>query len=228
MHILGLETSGRSGTIAIVTDGQTLADRSLSTTGRRHAQTLILETQSLLRDTQIAANEIDVVAISQGPGSFTGLRVGAVFAKTFCYATQAKLVAVDTLQCIAERVPFDIACVHVIEDAQRGDVFANAYHCGAEKPIRVTEQPTRIVAIEEFVSTLSDDATVSGPAVKKFSAELQTITVTEEELRTPRAETVAIIGHRLAILEDFTDPWDFEPFYLRKSAAEEKRDATLQ
>ena len=104
MLVLGIDTSGLEGSVALVRDGNCLAETSLNQLGRRHAQSLILEIGTLLEKHECTPRDVDVVAVSRGPGSFTGLRVGMVCAKTFAYATGCKFIAVDTFAAIAENV----------------------------------------------------------------------------------------------------------------------------
>ncbi|NQV27288.1 MAG: tRNA (adenosine(37)-N6)-threonylcarbamoyltransferase complex dimerization subunit type 1 TsaB [Rhodopirellula sp.] len=94
--ILAVDTSGMCGTLALRCGGELLEERELEQTRRRHAQTLISEVQELLQAHHLAAADVGIVAVSQGPGSFTGLRVGIVFAKTLAYVTGCPIVAVDT------------------------------------------------------------------------------------------------------------------------------------
>lgn len=101
MLTLGIDTSGLGGSIAIARDGNCLAERALSRTGRRHARTLVAELKALFDDTRLRPHDCNTVAVSIGPGSFTGLRVGVVCAKTFAYATRCTLVAVDTHLAVA-------------------------------------------------------------------------------------------------------------------------------
>lgn len=101
MITLGIETSGRAGTIALVEGGTVVAERSLTASGRRHARTLVPELGELLRKTGHTPTEVDVVAVSIGPGSFTGLRVGVVCAKTFAYATGCRIIGIDTFLAVA-------------------------------------------------------------------------------------------------------------------------------
>ena len=224
MHVLGIETSGRTGTQAIVADGQIIAESTLSTKGRRHAQTLVQETRSLLDAVAFKPTDIQVIAISNGPGSFTGLRVGAAFAKTFCFATGAQLVAVDTLRCIAERIDPEIPAVHVIEDAQRGDVFANLYTMTGEGE-RHAADATTIIAVADFAASLEPGAKISGPGLRRYADQLHAFSSADEALWDPQAREVAVIGSAQAARGEYSDITTYEPFYLRKSAAEEKRDA---
>src|SRR5207302_9751075 len=81
----------------------------------------------VLADSGKKPRDCQLVAVSVGPGSYTGLRVGVVCAKTLAYVVNCRLAAVDTLQSIACNSPVDVAVVEVICDAQRGDLFAGTY-----------------------------------------------------------------------------------------------------
>ncbi|MEZ6061138.1 MAG: tRNA (adenosine(37)-N6)-threonylcarbamoyltransferase complex dimerization subunit type 1 TsaB [Planctomycetaceae bacterium] len=220
--MLAVETSGAEGSIAL-SDGQDLIEeRLLQTTGRRHAQTLVAEVDGLLKEHSLSPSDIECVAVSAGPGSFTGLRVGVVFAKTFAWINDARLVAVDTLQAIAQRVPaeFTASRVTVISDAQRGDVFVNDYEWDADAAIR---QPAGSVRIEPLAAVVSCGTLVTGPGLTKFAAEFpSTALLANESLWQPRASAVAEIGRYLLQQSQFADPHTLEPLYIRRSYAEEK------
>ena len=132
MLILGIETSGTRGSIALFQNGACLAEAELEAAPRRHAQTLVTEIRDLFSQQGLRIPAIEAVAVSVGPGSFTGLRVGVVCAKTLAFATGARLAAVDTPEAIAANSPPDVKMVHVITDAQRGDLFAGTYRRTAE------------------------------------------------------------------------------------------------
>ena len=124
---LGVETSGLTGAVALRRDGQIIESVTLQHSGRRHAQTLVSEVDALLRRSNLTAKQLQVVAVSIGPGSFTGLRVGVVLAKTLGYALGCEVVAVDTFCAIAANSPSDVSEVVVLADAQRGELFAGRY-----------------------------------------------------------------------------------------------------
>ena len=224
MRILAVETSGTVGGIAVLDEDCVLAERELPSEGRRHAQSLVKQTDEVLRSLPEASAAVDVVAVSIGPGSFTGLRVGVVFAKTWCYATGAKLVAVDTLQAAAEQGPADAGRITAIADAQRGDVYAGEYEKTAAGLSRL--QPIAIVNAGEFAMARSEKDVITGPALERHQALFEGRgRLVDAADRTPRAATIGRIGQRLALAGEFVDLWSIEPFYLRKSAAEEKREA---
>lgn len=207
--------------MAVVRDSECLEERPLSRTGRRHARTLVLELRELLESVGTAPGELDVVAVSIGPGSFTGLRVGVVCAKTMAYATRATLIAVDTFEAIARNAPADVASQYVIGDAQRGDVFVGRYHRANRGWER--EGDIGIVPFERWRDELPTDAVVTGPGVEALRSQFSSATrLLPAECWTPRAAHVAGIGLERASAGFSDDSWLVEPVYLRKSGAEEK------
>ena len=235
---LAIETSGRAGEVALARDGACLEERGLRQAGRRHAQSLVVEIDELLRAHGFAPQAVNLVAVSIGPGSFTGLRVGVVCAKTFAWATGAVLVAVDTFACIAENAVGVQASagleppeggtptrVFVIGDAQRGDLYLGEYiRDGSGAFVRAG--PIHIVPAEEWCRSRSPADVVTGPGVEPYSDLLNgRCRVLPAEFREPRAAIVARLGERMLAAGETADPFTLEPFYLRKSAAEEKWDA---
>jgi tRNA threonylcarbamoyladenosine biosynthesis protein TsaB len=228
---LSVETSGQSGMLALRRDGELIEECELEHARRRHAQTLVAEAKSLLQRNQTQATDIDLVAVSIGPGSFTGLRVGVVFAKTFAFATAAKIVAVDTLHALALAAPESVCHVSAVSDAQREQVFVGNYK-------RISgnqwQRNSDIVIqdnkdwIAQSAESESDSFAVTGPALEKIADEIAVgVNVLSVSHWHPRAAHVGIIGEQLAAANEFADAHALEPFYLRKSAAEEKRDLAM-
>ena len=224
MLVLGIETSGLEGSVALARDESCLGKRQLNQVGRRHAQSLVLEIQELLSEHALRPR-----AVSRGPGSFTGLRVGMVCAKTFAYATGCRFIAVDTFAVIAENVPTDVRRLFVIEDAQREDLFAGEYARDESHHWKQTS-PIQIISAEEFLRTRSVTDIVTGPGVNKRGLiVLSSNWIKDPVVIRPQASVVAMLGWRNSAQrteEDSsrdTDFWRASPFYLRLSAAEEKR-----
>ena len=218
---LGIDTSGQAGSIGLLRGETVLAERSLSATGRRHARSLVAEVRSMLRDHGTGPRDCELVAVSVGPGSFTGLRVGVVFAKTFGYATGAAIAAVDTFAAIAANSPETARRVWVLEDAQRGALFAGLYERAGDGrfgSIRGTE----ILPPEEVIELARSDEFFSGPGVKRLSAELRSSDrCLPESCATPRGVVVAALGRREYEAGRTIDPFVLVPHYIRRSAAEE-------
>ena len=229
MIVLGIETSGLDGSIAISRDDACLLETQLNQAGRRHAQSLVMEIGDALRSCGLTPQDVNLVAVSHGPGSFTGLRVGMVCAKTFAYATGCQFVAVDTFAAIAAGLPPELQQVIVIEDAQKSDLFVGEYQSNEAtgwQPVG----PIKIESVADFLVNRGDVEVVIGPGLKK----LLTQPGTERwqpfvgQYR-PKASVITQLGRQLASSNHLeadsalTDFWRASPFYLRLSSAEEKR-----
>jgi tRNA threonylcarbamoyladenosine biosynthesis protein TsaB len=224
MLILGIETSGPHGSIAVCRDEECLAEVELEDAPRRHAQTLVSQIGDTFGRLSLKIADLDAVAVSIGPGSFTGLRVGVVCAKTLAYAIGCQLVAVDTLETIAANSPPDVVSVDVIADAQRGDLFVANYRRNANVAWDRDQAP-RIVRADEWFLALTERDVVSGPGLKVSQTAGTTVWRSlPESAWTPTARKAAQIGARRTRLGLTADIATLEPFYVRRSAAEEKAD----
>lgn len=225
MICLGIETSGLDGSVALWRDGAAI-ERKLATAGRRHAQTLIAELRDLLADAAVPLADVDGVAVSIGPGSFTGLRVGVVAAKTLAYSRGLKVVAVDTLAAIADRAPPDWPRVFVVSDAQRGDLFLGEYRRDDLRAWQSTGR-VRIVPGDEWLASRAAGDTILGPGVSRLRTPPDGVTVVHQEWSTrPSAAAIAAIGATRLLTHQSDDLWTLSPVYIRPSAAEEKRTMT--
>lgn len=224
MLILGIETSGTRGEIAVCRGADCLAEAALEAAPRRHAQTLVSQLDTTLKNLGLRVADLDAIAVSVGPGSFTGLRVGVVCAKTLAYVTGCRLAAVDSLQAIAANSPPEVTTVHVISDAQRGDVFVGTYNRIADGEWS-REGEISIVKADAWMQARSPGETLCGPALGVYGTIAASMChLLPEAAWTPRARFVASIGWRRIERGHVADCMTLEPFYLRRSAAEEKRD----
>src|SRR5438309_3966029 len=112
-RVIILETSGRGGQVALAHGGALLALRRLDE-ARRHARDLVPALHDLLLGQRWRPRDVQAVIVSRGPGSYTGLRVGIMSAKTFAYATGGAILAVDTFAAIALQAPVEVARLDVI------------------------------------------------------------------------------------------------------------------
>ncbi|MCA9050912.1 MAG: hypothetical protein KDA89_19380, partial [Planctomycetaceae bacterium] len=152
---------------------------------------------------------------------------GVVFAKTFCWANSANLVAVDTLAVVARQQPNSPGPILVISDAQRDEVFAVEFQWSADtQHSLVNTAELRIRPVSELSALLkntADRATLlTGPGLLKFRDRFpNNITFGSEETCCPTAVSVAELGHIQAAQQQFADIVTLEPVYVRRSYAEE-------
>ena len=226
MLTLAIETSGSVGSVALSRDGTLIESLELERAGRRHAQTLVVTIQSLLERAGFSARDCDVVAVSIGPGSFTGLRVGVVCAKTFAYATGCQVVAIDSFEAVAAASPADVDVLYVIDDAQRGDLYVGRYVRRDDGAFH-RDGPIATTNAESWCRRRSPSDCISGPGVERFEGYLPAgVRCLPPEYRFPTARSVARLAERRVAQGETDDFWTLEPFYLRKSAAEEKWESS--
>jgi tRNA threonylcarbamoyladenosine biosynthesis protein TsaB len=220
--VLGIETSGLTGSIALCQGAECLAEVRLEEAPRRHAQTLVSQIGVLLREAGHGVRDLGAVAVSIGPGSFTGLRVGVVCAKTLAYATGCQLAAVDTLHAIAANSPAEVHRVHVIADALRGDAYVATYRLS--DGFWTTEHAPTIAAAQPWLAERAPGDVISGPGLASYADFVpQACRQLPAEAWTPRAPVIARLGLEQLERGDRADCATLVPFYLRRSAAEERK-----
>ncbi len=215
-----LETSGRPGWVALAEGAVIRNVRRLDET-RRHARDLAPAVQELLRECSWKPREIQVVIVSRGPGSYTGLRVGITSAKVFAYATGCGLIGVDTFAAIAMQAPpvadAPGSPVDVVADAQQDKIYVQRYVGGAPR----TE--LAVTTIAEWLAQCEPAQWVSGPGVRALRGRLPDgCRVIAEELWNPQPESLLRLGLERYQRGERDDPFRLEPSYLRPSSAEEK------
>jgi tRNA threonylcarbamoyladenosine biosynthesis protein TsaB len=219
---LGIETSGLAGSIALCRGEDCVSETFLEEAPRRHAQTLVAQIGALLREAGLSVRDLHAVAVSIGPGSFTGLRVGVVCAKTLAYATDCQLAAVDTLQAIAANSPVGVDRVYVVADALRGDAYVAGYEF--RDGTWTTEQPPTIAAAQSWLAERVPGEVISGPGLAAFAQFVPPgCRQLPAEAWTPRARVIAQLGLAQLKRGDAADCATLVPFYLRRSAAEERK-----
>ena len=277
-NLLALETSGRSGSIALAKSTESLVGlresigsdwslpgRCLKILTERleilsldldptwgSAKTLAPAIQKLLAQDGLAPKDLHAIAVVQGPGSFTGLRVGIATAKVMAYALQIPIVAIDTLEVIAQQVSdsrtepdsptvpgSQSLDLFAVADAFRGQSFWAKYRIGAGECLETTR--TRIddntwLAQELSVQDPSGCIAVAGLSLEKLrdcyreipslqsqrALDTSPLVWEPKQCGEPRASTVARLGWRAWLRNQTVEPFGLLPMYYRSSAAEEK------
>ncbi|QDT64246.1 tRNA (adenosine(37)-N6)-threonylcarbamoyltransferase complex dimerization subunit type 1 TsaB [Calycomorphotria hydatis] len=221
MILLAIETSHRPGSLAVYSDGELLAESLIETAGRRQAQSIVVVAQELLAEQKMKFSDVNAVACSNGPGSFTGLRVGLTFAKSLAFANQCPLVAVPTLAVLANQLPDEAKCCAAVIDAQRGDVFLQKFE--REDSVRRETGVIEIVNAGEWVADAPGDLWLIGPGTAVFEGDQrQRFSLASPEKNMPTATVVGQLGLLRIDRGESDDAVGIEPLYVRRSAAEEK------
>jgi tRNA threonylcarbamoyladenosine biosynthesis protein TsaB len=224
MRILAFETVAQSGSVALVDNDLVVEELDL-TTASRSAQTLVPGIDELLKRAHWRPDDVELVAVADGPGSFTGLRIGVTTAKAFAYAVGCQVVGVNSLWAIAMRAPRELVTVSATIDAQRGELFVADFTRLPDGSLLGVET-TRIVTADAWLANMPQRAAVSGPGLLKLLPALPPGTaVVDQGLWPPTAAVVGQLGGVLARAGKSLSPFEIVPHYFRRTAAEEKWDA---
>ncbi|MCI0361876.1 MAG: tRNA (adenosine(37)-N6)-threonylcarbamoyltransferase complex dimerization subunit type 1 TsaB [Planctomycetaceae bacterium] len=229
MLILGLETSSQAGSVALLgcnlgAECDNVLSQYVLPGGSRSAQTLIPAIGDVLAEAGKRPADVGLVAVTVGPGSFTGLRVGVTVAKTFAYSIGCECLGVDTLEVVAAQVPLNDQSsrdVHVVLDAQRKELF-QARFCWAGGELKRLDID-RIVPVDTWLAQLQPGCLVTGSGINRLIDRLPTgVVAVDPACRTPHSATVGRVAWRHYQAGRRDDLWKLAPKYLRPSAAEEK------
>jgi tRNA threonylcarbamoyl adenosine modification protein YeaZ len=224
--ILAVETSGRLGSVALA-QGDKLLSESHFSGPMRHSAEIFPAIIDLLSRFNKKPEQIEQIYISVGPGSFTGLRIAVTFAKTLTLANGAKIVAVDTLDCIAANVtPRDDKSeqLGVILDAKRGQFFIAVYEKTQDPrpktpdPIWKKVLPDCLMTAEAFIDRFTNQPISligEGLVFYKDKFAHKNIRVLDEKFWNPSAANIHLLGRHKAQLDEFADPLTLTPNYIR-------------
>ncbi len=219
-RLLILETSGRIGRVALALGEELRGERVLDE-ARRNARDLAPAAAELLAEQGWRPRDVQAVIVSRGPGSYTGLRVGIMAAKTFAYATGCALIAVDTFAAIALQAPDTVARVDVLADAQQDKIYVQSFARSAEGWRVLGELAIRPFA--NWLAAREANAVVTGPGLRKWAARLPVeVLQVDASLWEPRSASLLRIGLTRYLAGERDDLWTLEPLYLRPSSAEEQ------
>ncbi len=219
-RLLIIETSGRPGQVALALGDSLLAAARLEEV-RRHARDLAPAVAELLRGQGWKPRDLQGVIVSLGPGSYTGLRVGVISARTLCYAIECPLIGVETFAAIAAQAPADVPCLDVLADAQQDKVYVQPFE-RSDSTWKPTA-PLSIRTVDDWLAGRDPDAWVSGPGIDRHLPCLPAgLNLVEPALRTPQSESLLRIGLARYRAGEQDDVWALEPIYLRPSSAEEQ------
>lgn len=221
-RLLIVETSGRVGQVAVALGPKLLQVRRLDE-ARRHARDLAPAVAELLAGQGWKPRDLHGVIVSRGPGSYTGLRVGIMSAKTLAYATGCALIAVDTFAAIALQAPEEVLAIDVLADAQQDKLYVQHFQRVDGADGWQAGSALEIVAAADWLRRRTPDAWVTGPGVQVVESRLpEDCRRVPNELREPQPQGLLRLGmarYRAGLLDDL---WKLEPLYARPSSAEEK------
>ena len=127
-YILNIETATKNCSVSIAKNGETILYKQIAEQGYSHAEKLHIFIEELLSEARISSKDLIAIAVSQGPGSYTGLRIGVSAAKGLCYALEIPLISIDTLLVLANQVKQTDGLIVPMIDARRMEVYSAIFN----------------------------------------------------------------------------------------------------
>lgn len=228
MKLLALDSSGLVASIAVVEDDKLLGEYTISHK-KTHSQTLLPMLDEVAKMIELDLKTLDAIAVSAGPGSFTGLRIGSATAKGLGLALNKPIVHVPTVDALAYNLWGAKACICPLMDARRQQAYTGIYQfVDGELQILLPQCAVSIEEIIDKVNQMTEEVIFLGDGVEVFASYIEEnckvpYSFAPAHLNMQRAGAVAALGCKLYAAGDYQDAAEHKPDYLRASQAERER-----
>jgi len=210
--ILNIETASKNCSVSLAKEGKTILCKEMSEEGYSHAEKLHVFIEEILNETNTNFQELKAVAISKGPGSYTGLRIGVSAAKGICYALNIPLISVDTLQVLAKQAKIDEGIIIPMLDARRMEVYSAVFDKNYNK---IMDVQAEVVTAESYME-IEEDAYFVGDCQEKCKTVLTKPNFHfVSNIIFPSANEMSALSHQKFVNQEWEDVAYFEPFYLK-------------
>ncbi len=228
MKILGIDSSGLVASVALASDETIVAEFTVNNK-QTHSQTLLPMLEQVMKFSGVELEEIDGIAVAAGPGSFTGLRIGASTAKGLGLALDKPLISIPTVEGMAYQLAESDGIICPIMDARRNQVYTGIYEMQGQElkvlhqqfAIDIHELLKELMQYNKKVHFLGDGVPVYRSIIEEeFSGEFQFVPA---HMSRQRAASVAVLGQKYFAEGKIESAAAHKPVYLRKSQAERER-----
>ena len=211
-YILNIETATKNCSVALAKEGKTVFCKEIAEEGYSHAERLHVFIEEITTESGITFKDLSAIAVSQGPGSYTGLRIGVSAAKGLCYALGIPLIAVDTLQVLASQAKVSNGLIIPMLDARRMEVYSAIFSPNFENKRAVQAE----IITENSFEELQEALYFVGDCAEKCKAVLTKENhVFMEEIKYPSAKEMSFLSFEKYQKNDTVDVAYFEPYYLK-------------
>lgn len=211
-YILNLETATKNCSVSISQNGQTIFCKEMAEAGYSHAEKLHVFIEECIKESNITFIDLAAIAVSQGPGSYTGLRIGVSAAKGLCFALDLPLIALDTLQVLASKLSISDGVIIPMIDARRMEVYSAIFNSKLEKIREVQAEILTESSFEEFSKTIHFVGDCTGKAKTVLS---KSNFIFHEEIINPSANEMSELSYIKFQEKKLEDVAYFEPYYLK-------------
>lgn len=212
--ILNLETATTNCSVSIAKDGSTLAIKEHNTPNYSHSEQLHVFIQEVLVEASISLSELDAIAISKGPGSYTGLRIGVSAAKGLCFSLDIPLISIATLKSMATQSSSnEVDYIIPLLDARRMEVYSRVFDTQFNE---IRETRAEIIDENSFSKYLKKGKVLLvGSGAAKCKDVLANVNVLYNLSAVPSSKEISPLSFAKFEAQDFEDVAYFEPYYLK-------------
>ena len=211
-YILNIETATKNCSVSLAKDGVTILCKEIAEQGYSHAEKLHVFIAEIIKEAGVLMSDLKAIAVSQGPGSYTGLRIGVSAAKGLCYALEIPLIAIDTLTSLANQVKQIDGLIVPMIDARRMEVYSAIFNSNKEM---IREVQAEILTEERFVNQAEIIYFIGDSNEKAKEVLTKTNFIFLDEIVFPSANEMSAISFLKFQNNDFVDVAYFEPYYLK-------------
>ncbi len=211
-YILNIETATKNCSVALAKEGKTILCKEIAEEGYSHAERLHVFIEVIIKEAGITYQDLAAIAVSQGPGSYTGLRIGVSAAKGLCFALAIPLIALDTLQVLASQASVSDGLIIPMLDARRMEVYSAIFTPNFENTRAVQAE----IITENSFEDLEEILYFVGDCAEKCKTVLTKKNfVFLEEIKYPSAKEMSFLSFEKYKKNDTVDVAYFEPYYLK-------------
>ena len=212
IFILNIETATKNCSVALSKNGETIALREIAEEGFSHAEKLHVFIEEIISEKAISFQDLNAIAVSQGPGSYTGLRIGVSSAKGLCYALNIPLIAVDTLQSLAAQISIPNGLIIPMIDARRMEVFSATF----DGQLNTIQAVAAEIITEDSYKELEQEIHFIGDGASKCKAFLNKSNfIFHDNIIYPSAKEMSFLSFEKYKKSDTVDVAYFEPLYVK-------------
>ena len=216
--ILNIETSSKNCSVSVSKNGQIIGLKEQSYDEYSHSKSLHVFINQIFKEIELSPQKLSAVAISEGPGSYTGLRIGVSAAKGICIALNIPLIAIDTMQILARKIECADGYIISAMDARRDEIYYSVFKSNNCKiPIKVGKTDCMIINSDSF-SNYFKSSTVNfvGNCNEKIKGFLDHKNIIFSDFMLPSANEMGIISFSRFKKSEFENISDFQPKYLKE------------
>ena len=212
-YILNIETATTNCSVSLSKEGEILVLKEDYNTNYSHAESLHMFIEEVIIASKIKPSQIDAIAVSKGPGSYTGLRIGVSAAKGLCYALNKPLISVATLQSLANQVTINDGIIVAMLDARRLEVYSAIFDKNHNK---IRETKAQILDENSFKDYLEKGKVYFiGDGVEKTKTLIKHSNAIYIEDKLPSAKEMSKLSYDKYKKNNIEDVAYFEPYYLK-------------